>query len=111
MFVVDSLRLDLHSLWDGLLIAKAIRSVPYKYNRPLPNKKIEFALRASRKAYLRKYGVPLYALLCASEDALQKVMVGGSACSVAGVGLRRVRIRFVVRALCSSISCRGRNGD
>ncbi|KAF7315680.1 hypothetical protein MIND_00083600 [Mycena indigotica] len=36
---------NLHSLWDGLLIAKAIRSVPRKYSRPLPSKKIEWALR------------------------------------------------------------------
>ncbi|KAJ7646637.1 phospholipase C/P1 nuclease domain-containing protein, partial [Roridomyces roridus] len=38
---------NLHSLWDGLLIAKALRSVPYKYNRPLPSEKIEFALRGT----------------------------------------------------------------
>uniref|UniRef100_A0A5K1JTS9 Cell surface hydrophobicity-associated protein n=1 Tax=Ganoderma boninense TaxID=34458 RepID=A0A5K1JTS9_9APHY len=71
------------------------RERPATRSQAALGRKIEFALRASRKAYLRKYGVPLYALLCASEDALQKVMVGGSACSVAGVGLRRVRIRFV----------------
>ncbi|KAJ7072064.1 phospholipase C/P1 nuclease domain-containing protein [Mycena amicta] len=38
---------NLHSLWDGLLIAKAIRSVPSKYNRPLPSTKIEWALRGT----------------------------------------------------------------
>ncbi|KAJ7213009.1 phospholipase C/P1 nuclease [Mycena pura] len=38
---------NLHSLWDGLLIAKAIRSVPRKYNRPLPSAKIEYALRGT----------------------------------------------------------------
>jgi len=41
------MRLDLHSLWDGLLIAKALRSVPRKYNRPLPSPKIEYALRGT----------------------------------------------------------------
>ncbi|KAJ7467077.1 phospholipase C/P1 nuclease domain-containing protein, partial [Mycena latifolia] len=38
---------NLHSLWDGLLIAKALRSVPRKYSRPLPSPKIEFALRGT----------------------------------------------------------------
>lgn len=36
---------DLHSLWDGLLIAKALRTLPYNYTRPLPSKHIEFNLR------------------------------------------------------------------
>ncbi|KAJ7140503.1 phospholipase C/P1 nuclease domain-containing protein [Mycena crocata] len=36
---------NLHSLWDGLLIAKALRSVPSKYERPLPLPKLEYALR------------------------------------------------------------------
>ncbi|KAJ7141142.1 phospholipase C/P1 nuclease domain-containing protein [Mycena epipterygia] len=38
---------NLHSLWDGLLIAKALRSVPRKYLRPLPSPKIEYALRGT----------------------------------------------------------------
>ncbi|KAJ7282593.1 phospholipase C/P1 nuclease domain-containing protein [Mycena rebaudengoi] len=38
---------NLHSLWDGLLIAKALRSVPPKYSRPLPSAKIEYALRGT----------------------------------------------------------------
>ncbi|PIL33304.1 hypothetical protein GSI_04754 [Ganoderma sinense ZZ0214-1] len=71
------------------------RERPATRSQAALGQKVEFALRASRKAYLRKYGVPMYALLCAAEDALRNVMVGGSARSVAGVGLRRVRIRFV----------------
>ncbi|KAJ6538817.1 phospholipase C/P1 nuclease domain-containing protein [Mycena vulgaris] len=38
---------NLHSLWDGLLIAKALRSVPSEYSRPLPSAKIEQALRGT----------------------------------------------------------------
>ncbi|KAJ6498735.1 phospholipase C/P1 nuclease domain-containing protein [Mycena sanguinolenta] len=38
---------NLHSVWDGLLIAKALRSVPRKYERPLPAPKIEYALRGT----------------------------------------------------------------
>ncbi|KAM5532970.1 hypothetical protein V8D89_013367 [Ganoderma adspersum] len=59
--------------------------------------KVEFAMRASRKAYLRKYGVPMCALLGATEDALRGAVVGGGARSVASmnVSLRRVRIRIV----------------
>jgi len=38
---------NLHSLWDGLLIAKALRSVPRKYSHPLPSPKIEYALRGT----------------------------------------------------------------
>ncbi|CAK5281148.1 unnamed protein product [Mycena citricolor] len=38
---------NLHSLWDGLLIAKALRSVPRKYNQRLPSRKIESALRGT----------------------------------------------------------------
>lgn len=37
--------LDLHSLWDGLLIAKALRSIPSNYSRPLPVPGIEANLR------------------------------------------------------------------
>ncbi|KAJ6594525.1 phospholipase C/P1 nuclease domain-containing protein [Mycena capillaripes] len=38
---------NLHSLWDGFLIAKALRSVPSKYSWPLPSPKIEQALRGT----------------------------------------------------------------
>ncbi|KAJ7879519.1 S1/P1 nuclease [Mycena olivaceomarginata] len=38
---------NLHSVWDGLLIAKALRSVPRKYSQPLPSPKIEYALRGT----------------------------------------------------------------
>ncbi|KAJ7879523.1 phospholipase C/P1 nuclease domain-containing protein [Mycena olivaceomarginata] len=38
---------DLHSLWDDFLIAKALRSVPSQYSRPLPSSKIEHALRGT----------------------------------------------------------------
>ncbi|KAJ7092079.1 S1/P1 nuclease [Mycena belliarum] len=38
---------NLHSVWDGLIIAKALRSVPSKYSRPLPSRKIEYALRGT----------------------------------------------------------------
>jgi len=38
---------NLHSVWDGLLIAKALRSVPRKYSYPLPSPKIEYALRGT----------------------------------------------------------------
>ncbi|KAJ7467075.1 phospholipase C/P1 nuclease domain-containing protein [Mycena latifolia] len=38
---------NLHSLWDGFLIAKALRSVPSKYSWPLPSAKIEHALRGT----------------------------------------------------------------
>jgi hypothetical protein len=39
--------IDLHSLWDGLLIAKALRSVPKQYDQPLPAPQIERALRGT----------------------------------------------------------------
>lgn len=39
--------LDLHSLWDGLLIAKALRTIPYNYTRPLPIRQIEQNLRGT----------------------------------------------------------------
>jgi hypothetical protein len=39
--------IDLHSLWDGLLIAKALRSVPKQYDQPLPAPQIEHALRGT----------------------------------------------------------------
>ncbi|KAJ7760937.1 phospholipase C/P1 nuclease domain-containing protein [Mycena metata] len=38
---------NLHSLWDGLLIAKALRSVPPQYSRPLPYPQIERSLRGA----------------------------------------------------------------
>ncbi|RDB18622.1 Endonuclease 2 [Hypsizygus marmoreus] len=46
---------NLHSLWDGLLIAKAIRQVPRNYSRPLPSRQIEFALRGTiYDSYVRR---------------------------------------------------------
>ena len=39
--------LDLHSVWDSFLIAKAIRQVPRNYSHPLPYRKIESALRGT----------------------------------------------------------------
>jgi hypothetical protein len=41
------LSLDLHSAWDSLLIAKAIRETPPKYSRPLPSPQIEWSLRGT----------------------------------------------------------------
>jgi len=41
------LLLDLHSLWDGLLIAKAVRNVPRNYSHPLPFSAIEDSLRGA----------------------------------------------------------------
>ncbi|KAJ7467073.1 phospholipase C/P1 nuclease domain-containing protein [Mycena latifolia] len=38
---------NLHFLWDDLLIAKALRSVPSKYSVPLPIPKIEQVLRGT----------------------------------------------------------------
>jgi len=47
--------LDLHSLWDGLLIAKAIRTVPRNYSRPLPYPDVEHALRGTiYDSYIRR---------------------------------------------------------
>ncbi|KAF8634806.1 hypothetical protein AX17_004059 [Amanita inopinata Kibby_2008] len=43
----DGRQTNLHSLWDGLLIAKAIRSVPRKYHQPLPDERIEYSLRGA----------------------------------------------------------------
>ena len=46
---------DLHSLWDGYLIAKAVRTVPPKYSRPLPYSAIENALRGTiYDSYIRR---------------------------------------------------------
>ena len=47
--------LDLHSLWDSFLIAKAVRTVPRKYDRSLPYPAIEGALRgAIYDPYIRR---------------------------------------------------------
>ena len=52
---VDLVHVDLHSLWDGLLIAKAIRETPRKYNLPLPSQQIESALRGTiYDSYIRR---------------------------------------------------------
>jgi len=46
---------NLHSLWDGLLIAKAIREVPRNYSRPLPYPQVEYALRGTiYDSYVRR---------------------------------------------------------
>ena len=46
--------LDLHSLWDDFLIAKAISVLPSNYSLPLPYPKIEGALQgASYDPYIR----------------------------------------------------------
>ncbi|KAL1664887.1 phospholipase C/P1 nuclease domain-containing protein [Schizophyllum commune] len=36
---------NLHTVWDGLLIAKALRTIPYNYTKPLPDPAIEYNLR------------------------------------------------------------------
>ncbi|TRM70613.1 phospholipase C/P1 nuclease domain-containing protein [Schizophyllum amplum] len=36
---------NLHSVWDGLLIAKSLRTIPYNYTKPLPEPAIEYNLR------------------------------------------------------------------
>ena len=52
---VDLAHVDLHSLWDGLLIAKAIRETPRKYNLPIPSQQIESALRGTiYDSYIRR---------------------------------------------------------
>ncbi|KAF7357884.1 hypothetical protein MVEN_00834600 [Mycena venus] len=43
----DGQKTNLHSLWDDLLIAKALRSVPSQYSRPLPLPNVEQALRGT----------------------------------------------------------------
>lgn len=46
---------DLHSLWDGLLIAQGIRTLPMNYSRPLPFPEIEIHLRGTiYDSYVRK---------------------------------------------------------
>jgi hypothetical protein len=39
--------IDLHSVWDSLLIAKSLRTIPRNYTRPLPSPQIEAALRGT----------------------------------------------------------------
>ena len=46
---------DLHSLWDDLLVAKAIRTVPANYSQPLPYPQVEKALRGTNyDSYIRR---------------------------------------------------------
>jgi len=53
--VWDGRQTNLHSLWDGLLIAKAVRTVPPNYSLPLPYPDIEGALRgAIYDSYIRR---------------------------------------------------------
>ncbi|KDQ22437.1 hypothetical protein PLEOSDRAFT_1090971 [Pleurotus ostreatus PC15] len=51
----DGRQTNLHSAWDSLLVAKAVRTVPAKYNHPLPNRQIEYNLRgAIYDSFVRK---------------------------------------------------------
>ncbi|KAF9070395.1 S1/P1 nuclease [Rhodocollybia butyracea] len=43
----DGRQTNLHSAWDGLLIAKTLRNVPRKYDRPLPIPSLEYNLRGA----------------------------------------------------------------
>ncbi|KAF5337655.1 hypothetical protein D9758_012999 [Tetrapyrgos nigripes] len=43
----DGRQTNLHSLWDGLLIAKTLRTVPRKYDHPLPLPQVEYNLRGA----------------------------------------------------------------
>ncbi|KAF9262106.1 phospholipase C/P1 nuclease [Marasmius fiardii PR-910] len=43
----DGRQTNLHSLWDGLLIAKNLRTIPYNYSRPLPIRQVEHNLRGA----------------------------------------------------------------
>ncbi|KAG7086583.1 hypothetical protein E1B28_002529 [Marasmius oreades] len=43
----DGRQTSLHSLWDGLLIAKNLRTIPYNYSRPLPIRQVEYNLRGA----------------------------------------------------------------
>ncbi|KAF8962318.1 S1/P1 nuclease [Flammula alnicola] len=46
---------NLHSLWDGYLIAKAVRTVPRNYSRPLPYPQVENSLRGTiYDSYIRR---------------------------------------------------------
>lgn len=42
-----TLTTDLHSVWDSSLIAKAIRTTPHNYTRPIPLPAVESALRGA----------------------------------------------------------------
>ncbi|CAA7267233.1 unnamed protein product [Cyclocybe aegerita] len=51
----DRRHTNLHSLWDSLLIAKAVRTVPRNYSQPLPYPRIEAALRGTiYDSYVRR---------------------------------------------------------
>ncbi|KAI1787720.1 hypothetical protein LXA43DRAFT_895818 [Ganoderma leucocontextum] len=71
------------------------RERPATRSQAAIGRKVDFSLRGSRKTYLRKYGVPMYVLLNASEDTLQKHVTGGGTKVLAHVNLRRIRIRFI----------------
>ncbi|KAJ8489441.1 hypothetical protein ONZ45_g13589 [Pleurotus djamor] len=43
----DGRQTNLHSAWDNLLVAKALRTVPSKYSHPLPSRQIEYNLRGT----------------------------------------------------------------
>jgi hypothetical protein len=43
----DGRQTNLHSAWDGLLIARALRSVPRRYDHPLPIPSLEWNLRGA----------------------------------------------------------------
>ena len=58
--------------------------------------KIEFSFNRHTKPYLRNRGVPMYALLGASEAALQRIVCAAKTRVLADVTHRKVRIRFVV---------------
>ncbi|KAF8624988.1 hypothetical protein AX15_005620 [Amanita polypyramis BW_CC] len=45
--VFDGRQTNLHSVWDTLLIAKAIRATPHKYNHPSSDGRIEYSLRGA----------------------------------------------------------------
>jgi hypothetical protein len=47
--------IDLHSLWDTYMIAKALRNMPDNYTHPLPSPQVEYALRgAIYDSYVRR---------------------------------------------------------
>lgn len=39
--------IDLHSMWDGLVVAKAIRTTPHNYTKPIPGHEMEMHLRGA----------------------------------------------------------------
>jgi hypothetical protein len=48
-------QIDLHSLWDTLLISKSLRTIPSNYSHPLPSPQIEHALRGTiYDSYVRR---------------------------------------------------------